>query len=234
MNAVNARTVSDNLAAPAVRAHFRNGDFASACAVVRGFQGGYTEVFWQQALIVCQVFAGKPEQAAFGLDLLRRAGHDRQSGFQRCGVERICRQCHRDRGTGLHPRRRDEMTFAIWLAAKAEIPVWLVETLEPGLLPALVNTPEMDPELRLAAAHRALRHGVLEGPELAGIYGETGRLRPKISPARWTHPRASMTTGCWPISILQRLPGLMRSDARKRCLKPGTGHVKPVDSMWSP
>ena len=171
VNAVNARTVSYNLAAPAVRAHFRNGDFASACAVVRGFQGAYTEVFWQQALIVCQVFAGMPEQAAFGLDLLREQGMTVSPAFSAAALSASAGSA-----IGIGPPEStaspDEMTFAIWLTAKAEIPVWLVETLEPGLLPALVNTPEMDPELRLAAAHRALRHGVLEGPELAGIYGK--------------------------------------------------------------
>jgi len=171
VNAVNARTVSDNLAAPAVRAHFRNGDFASACAVVRGFQGGYTEVFWQQALIVCQVFAGKPEQAAFGLDLLREQGMTVSPAFSAAALSASAGSAI-EIGAPDSTASPDEMTFAIWLAAKAEIPVWLVETLEPGLLPALVNTPEMDPELRLAAAHRALRHGVLEGPELAGIYAK--------------------------------------------------------------
>jgi len=169
VKAVNARAVPDNLAAPAVRAHFRNGDFGSGCAVVRGFEGGYTDAFWQQALIVCQVSEGKPGQAAFGLDLLREQGMTVSPAFTAAALSATEGDAIKidQPESAASP---DEMTLAIWLAAKAEVPVWLVETLDPGLLPGLVNNSGMDPDLRLAAAHRALRYGVLEGRDVAAIY----------------------------------------------------------------
>ena len=173
VNAVNARAVSDNLAVAMVRAYFRKGDFEAGCAVVRGFEGGYTKVFWQQALIVCQVSEDERDQAAFGLDLLREQGITVSPAFAAAALS-ASEGSAIDIGLPEFASPPDEMTFAIWLASKVDLPFWLVETLDPGLLPAVVNTPEMDSGLRLAAAHRALRHGVLNGSDMAGVYNKLG------------------------------------------------------------
>lgn len=169
VNAVNAGQVPDYLAAAAVRAHFSAGNLSAGCVRARDYTGGYATVFWQQALIVCQVSDGDPGQAALGLDLLREQGMevdpafaDAALGVATGGTIRIDAL---ETGATI-----DLMTFALWLAAKAELPEGLAQTLAPGLLPALVNTRDVDPELRLAAAHRALRIGVLDGPDATALY----------------------------------------------------------------
>jgi hypothetical protein len=171
VNAVNAGQVPDHLAAAAVRAHFSTGNLSAGCSRTRDYTGGYGTVFWQQTLIICQVAEGDPGQAALGLDLLREQGMqvdpafaDAALGAASGGVVQV------DASDTAGPV--DLMTFALWRAAKAELPEALAQTISPGLLPALANDGEVDPELRLAAAHRGLRLGVLLVRDVTALYGD--------------------------------------------------------------
>ncbi|MDE0780430.1 MAG: hypothetical protein OSB67_06710 [Alphaproteobacteria bacterium] len=171
VSAVSAREVPKNLTDHVVRAHFRNGNFMSGCAVARGFDGDYTDIFWQQALIVCQVSEGNTQQAAFGLDLLREQGLTVSPAFAAAALD-ISQDGAIRIGLPETVASPDSMTFALWLAGKAEMSDWLVEALDPGLLPALFGDPNVDPDLRLMSAHRALRHGVLDAADVVRIYRE--------------------------------------------------------------
>lgn len=170
VNAVNGQQVPDHLAPAAVRAYFSIGNFAAGCALVRDFKGGYGDVFWQQALIVCQVADGNPDQASLGIDLLREQGLNVDPAFTAAALTAAGGgKIKIDATAGASTV--DVMTFALWLAAKAEFPEELAQTISPGFLPALVSAPDLDPDIRLAAAHRGLRAGVLTAAEVAGVYG---------------------------------------------------------------
>lgn len=162
-------SVPEHLAEPVVRAHFSRGALEAGCAQVRGYGGGYASAFWQQALIVCQVAQGDPGQAALGLDLMREQGIlvdplFADGALQASGGGGVRITVAENRETP------DFMTLALWLAAKADIPEAMVDLLDPGMLPALLGEAKMDPEMRLAVAHRALRAGVISGPEAVTVY----------------------------------------------------------------
>jgi len=168
-NAVNANQVPDHLAAGAVRAHFSTGDFVSGCAQVRDYKGGYATAFWQQALIVCQVADGDPGQAALGLDLLREQGLAVDPAFADAALQVAGSGTIKvNLSDGATPV--DVMTSLLWLAANAELPQGVADIIAPGLLPALMTAAAGDPDLRLAAAHRALRLGVLSGEDVTALY----------------------------------------------------------------
>lgn len=167
-------TVPDHLAESAVRARFSRGALDAGCAQVRGYNGGYASAFWQQALIVCQVAQGDPGQAALGLDLMREQGIAVDDLFADAALQA-------SGGNGIKIPLPDEdetsglskpglMTLALWLAAGADIPEPWIDLLDPGLLPALLADGELDPDLRLKATHRALRAGVVSGPEAVAVY----------------------------------------------------------------
>ena len=171
-NAARAGGVPDHLAAAAVAAHFSKGVLGAGCTHVRAHEGGYASAFWQQALIVCQVAQGDAGQAALGLDLMREQGISVDPLF----AEATLNASGGDTVGIAQPENPEElsppglMTLALWLAAKAEIPDWVVDVLAPGLLSALMSSPDVDPEIRLTAAHRALRAGAMSGREIVAVY----------------------------------------------------------------
>lgn len=169
-NAANAQRVPDHLAAAAVGARFGLGNFAAGCALVRDYKGGYDDAFWQQALIVCQVADGQADQASLGIDLLREQGLNVSPAFTAAALAAAGGSKIKIDMTEA-AASVDVMTFALWLAAKAALPKDLVETIAPGLLPALVSAPDLDRDVQLAAAHRGLRAGVLTGADVARVYG---------------------------------------------------------------
>lgn len=171
VNAVNARQLPDHMAAAAVRAHFSTGNFASGCALVRDYKGGYSDVFWQQALIICQVADGNSDQASLGIDLLREQGLNIDPAFTAAALTAAGGGKIKIDATEA-AANVDVMTFALWLAAKAKFPDELAQSIAPGLLPALVSAPDLGPDMRLAVAHRGLRAGVLTGADVVRIYGD--------------------------------------------------------------
>ena len=169
-------TVPEHLAESAVRARFSRGALDAGCAQLRGYDGGYASAFWQQALIVCQVAQGDPGQAALGLDLMREQGIAvdplfADAALQASGGNGIEISLPGD-GEASELTTPDLMTLALWLAARADIPDAWIDVLDPGLLPALLADAEMDPDLRLKASHRALRAGMISGPDAVAVYRE--------------------------------------------------------------
>lgn len=172
-NSARAGVLPAHLAEATVRAHFSKGALEAGCAQVRSYNGGYASAFWQQALIVCQVAQGDARQAALGLDLMREQGIIIDPAFGEAAL--------RASGGGKieilesdDAASPDLMTLSLWLAAKADIPDWLADTIEPGFLPALMSLPELDPEMRLMVAHRALRAGTMSSGEVVAIYRALG------------------------------------------------------------
>ncbi|MEH6753143.1 MAG: hypothetical protein V7788_03100 [Alphaproteobacteria bacterium] len=173
INASNAAQVPDHLAGAAVRARFNSGNLVAGCALVRDYTGGYGNAFWQQALIICQVADGNSDQAALGIDLLREQGLQIDPAFTAAALTAAGGgKVKVDVTDAAAPV--DVMTFALWLAAKAEFPDELAQRIAPGLLPALVSVPDLDPDMRLAVAHRGLQAGILTGADVVQVYEGLG------------------------------------------------------------
>jgi len=170
--ATGGTAVPDRIAAPAVRGYFAQGDIVSGCGVADGYRGGYGDAFWQQVLIVCQVAAGNSDQAALGLDLMREQGISADPLFARLALTLS--------GGGkikLEPDEEhtpDALTLALLMASGTKLPDWLVADAPPGQLPAILSVKDLDPDVRLQAAHRALRHGVLDAAQVQDIYAGLG------------------------------------------------------------
>ncbi len=175
------RAVPDRISAPAVRAHFAQGDIASGCGLVDGYRGGFGDAFWQQVLIVCQVAAGNGDQAALGLDLMREQGVSADPLFARLALTLS--------GGGKIKLEQDEehtpdaLTLALLLASGTPLPDWLVADAPPGQLPTVLSAKDLDPGLRLQAAHRALRHGVIDAEQVQDVYSGLGASEGDIAAA---------------------------------------------------
>ncbi len=179
--ATGGTSVPDRIAAPAVRAYFAQGDIASGCGVADGYRGSYSNAFWQQALIVCQVAAGNSDHAALGLDLMREQGISADPLFARLALTLS------DSGKiELEPDEEytpDALTLALMVASGTRLPNWLVAEAPPGQLPAILSIAGLDPDIRLQAAHRALRHGVLGAAQVQDIYAGLGASEGDIAAA---------------------------------------------------
>ena len=161
--------VPDHLAGAVVRAHFAEGAIGPGCQAADGYGGDYQSVFWQQVLIVCQVASGDAGQVGLGLDLLRDQGIAVDPVFADAALAasaggEIALERRED---GVAP---DILTLALLVASGAALPGWLADDLRPGLLPALLEAANASAELKLRAAHRALRLGVVDGFRVAEVY----------------------------------------------------------------
>ncbi|MBN43082.1 MAG: hypothetical protein CL573_06305 [Alphaproteobacteria bacterium] len=169
--AVNSREVPDNIATSVVAAHFLRGDTASGCEVLDRFGGGYSELFWQKARIICQIARGKGAEASLGLDLLRDERGETDSLFQNIaytaavGLPVTADQL-------MLPSDPDILTFALMNVAEAELPDWVVGSDDPAIMRAVLASQRVDVPRKLARAHEALRSGRIGADEVAILYEE--------------------------------------------------------------
>ncbi|MGB0571657.1 MAG: hypothetical protein ACPGQM_06210 [Alphaproteobacteria bacterium] len=180
--AAHSRRVPDDLAQSIVGANFLRGDLAAGCDVLDGYEAGYVESFWQKALIVCQIAAGKGAEASLGLDLLREERGDTDEVFENIahaaavGAELTPEQLET-------PGAIDILTFAMLTVAKAELPEWMLASNDPALVRAMLRSPQLDQPRKLALAHRALQRGVVDAGDVVAVYEGLGASDDAISAA---------------------------------------------------
>jgi len=167
--AADSRRVPDHLARSIVSAYFLRGDLETGCGVLDGYEAGYAEPFWQKALIICQIAAGKGAEASLGLDLLREERGDGSGFFQNLAYATSV-------GASVSPEQletpgaADILTFALLTLSRAEMPDWMLESDDPGLVRAMLRSVQLDPTRKLALAHRALRRGQVGAGEVVAVY----------------------------------------------------------------
>lgn len=186
--AAHSRRVPDYLARSIVSAHFLRGDLAAGCDVLDGYTAGYAEPFWQKALIVCQIVAGKGAEASLGLDLLREEAGHTGAVFRNIAYAAAV-------GAALTPEQlempgaTDILTFALLSVAKTELPDCLLASNDPALVRAMLASPQLGPSRKLALAHRALRRGVVDPADVVAVYHGLGASDDAIA-AAMTEPDA--------------------------------------------
>lgn len=180
--AADSRRVPDRLAKSIVSAHFLRGDVADGCDVLGQYKGGYAEPFWQKALIICQIVAGKGAEASLGLDLLREEGSATDGVFQNI-AHAAAEGARLTPAQTETPGSADILTFAMLTVAKAALPDWMVASKDPALVRAMLASPQLDPARKLALAHRALRRGVLGAGDVVAVYDGLGASDEAIAAA---------------------------------------------------
>jgi hypothetical protein len=151
----------------AVAADAVTGNLDRACATVRQAIRGNQDVFWQKALIGCQVLDGESEEARLGIQLLAEERLPPDPVLT-AAIEAL---------PG-HPvpatltRLDDPTPLLLRLIVKARLRLArsLVISLPPDLALTLALDEAAPPATQLAAAERAARFGALSPARLAALY----------------------------------------------------------------
>jgi hypothetical protein len=145
-----------------VQSRMLSGDISGACPAVRAAIAERPAVtFWRQALVICQMAAGENDQAALSLDLLLEGGES--EAFAALAEPASSGQTPRAAPTPLD--------LALLQVTRQPLSRDFVERVGLDLLPSIARAPDVDPDLRLLAAERAVAAGALDPQVLAEIYG---------------------------------------------------------------
>ncbi len=179
-----SRIDDEGLARSRVEANFLGADNNAACIETKALIHRYHDVFWQKALIFCQLVDGKHEEAEMGLSLLRDQGDGKDAAFFALA----------DRLGGNHAAKiaalaqPTPLLLAMLATAKEGLPADSARSFETATIRTLAVSNLAPPELRLAAAERAGAIGLLDASELGAVYDKvalsTADLANPIAKAR--------------------------------------------------
>jgi hypothetical protein len=141
-------------------------DYANACSLVRSQVQRFTDVSWQRALVFCQALNGEHARAQLGLDLLREQGGEDDAAFRRL----IAALNDDPRAKVDSLANPDPIHLAMLRAARQPIPANAGNASSLAVLRTIATSPNAPTELRLAAAEKAERAGVLGTETLAQLY----------------------------------------------------------------
>ncbi|RMD63880.1 MAG: hypothetical protein D6826_03820 [Alphaproteobacteria bacterium] len=152
------------------------GQSDDACRLVRSrIAERHTDVYWQQALVYCQLVAGATDMAMLGLDILR----DQEAG-NRTAQEQDDEALFfalADRMLGLDVPVPDvpagalsPLHLVMFRASGTPIPRRGLDDAPPGLLFAIARAPDIEPEVRVVAAEEACLRGLIDGAALGAVY----------------------------------------------------------------
>ncbi|MFQ5347170.1 MAG: hypothetical protein ACE5ED_04920 [Rhodothalassiaceae bacterium] len=152
------------------------GDYAGACEIAGEAVGNSGAADWLRILAMCAALEGDRGGTDFRLSLLSDAGESKPA-FTRL-VERLLVEIEGGNpAPGAEesdlPPALDPLVFALARLTRTPISDKLALDAPPLLLGALVEMPDLAPDLRLRLARRALEAGLIDGlglaPLLAGI-----------------------------------------------------------------
>lgn len=149
------------------------GDYDAACMTADEAIADSGAAYWLQVLAICEALQGNRSGTYFRLSLLEESGES-SSAFSAL-VEALLSEIE---GTSpsLPPdilgqaERLGPVLFSLSRLTQAAIPERLALTAEPLVLDALVELPDLSPEVHLAVAERAVGRGLLRGETLREIY----------------------------------------------------------------
>lgn len=143
---------------------FLRRDFQSACrAVNSGIQLQPDDVFWNEAMIACQLVNGEEAAAMLGLDLLREQGEPDPTFVAL--AEALA-------GYGSPPQVESltPLKLAMLSQLGEDLPLASLQDAKPALLAAVARAPNLDSVSRVTVGEVAAHMGVLPGGELAELY----------------------------------------------------------------
>jgi hypothetical protein len=141
-------------------------DYANACSLVRSQVARFTDLNWQRALVFCQALNGEHARAQLGIDLLREQGGEDDVTFRRL----IAALSDDPRAKVDSLANPEPIHLAMLRAARQQIPANAGGATSLAVLRTIATSPNAATELRLAAAEKTERAGVLATETLAQLY----------------------------------------------------------------
>ncbi|MFV1852933.1 MAG: antifreeze glycopeptide [Thalassospira sp.] len=138
-----------------------------ACSAIEGYGASYDEQFWLKAAAMCAFYANDPTSAAFSVDLVREMGGEGDATF--FGLVGAIRS-----GSAANPELLSELRpidIALLAIAKQSIPTSQLEFGNAAAIIGMVNANATATDVRLEAARKAEKLGLISSDQLAGIYG---------------------------------------------------------------
>ena len=166
LRVVPERNTDETIQRARVEAHLVAGNADAACASVRRVvsQGKQT-IYWQKALVFCQIHAGEMAGAALGVGLLREQSAGDEDNF-------IALAEAASGGASDIPAIGNPSVFELSMLQRLETPPadGSLEEDHPGMLFAMSRSESLPLEQRIEVAERAVALGVLPTEDLAGLY----------------------------------------------------------------
>ena len=141
-------------------------DNAGACNTVRGQIARFNGLYWQRALVFCQVLANEHDRAQLGLSIMHEQQAPEDAAFDRL----VAKLSGDARATVDKLPAPTPLHLAMMRAANLPLPAEVAQTSDPVVLRMVATSPNASPELRLAAAERAEALGGISADTLAQMY----------------------------------------------------------------
>lgn len=138
-----------------------------ACSTIESYGASYDEQFWLKAAAMCAFYANDPTSAAFSVDLVREMGGEGDATF--FGLVGAIRS-----GSAANPELLSELRpidIALLAVAKQSIPTSQLESGNAAAIIGMVNANATATDVRLEAARKAEKLGLISSDQLADIYG---------------------------------------------------------------
>lgn len=181
------------------------GDNAGACALIGNAVRDDDDPFWLKGLTFCRALRDERATARLAVDLLRELGETGDEAFFM-----LVRALTGDETARIESLiEASPLHLAMMRAANIPIPADAVPGAPPAVLRAIAAAPNAAPEVRLDAAERAARAGVLPAETVARIYSG---LEFEPAAVERAIKIAERVSGAWANAILYRF-GRGRTEA---------------------
>lgn len=142
------------------------GRINEACGAIKSYSASFEDMFWLKAAAMCAFHDNDPTSAAFSVDLVREmAGENDATFFGLVAAIRSGSAVNPDLLSDLRP-----IDIALLAIAKQSIPASQLETGNAAAIIGLTNAAATPTDMRLEAARKAEKLGLISADTLADIY----------------------------------------------------------------
>ncbi len=168
LRVVPERNADEAIQRARVEAYLLAGNADQACRSVRNVVGqGEQGLYWQKALVFCQIHAGEMAGAALGVGLLREQSSGDEDSF-------IALAEAASGGASDIPVIGNPSVFELSILQRldASLTDETAQEIHPGMLFAMARSPDLDLERRIEVAEEAVALGVLPAADLGRLYSQ--------------------------------------------------------------
>ncbi len=159
------------LAQAEVNALMIAGKLDDACAAIDGYSNNFDDIFWLKAAVMCALHANDRTSASFSTDLVREMeGETDKTFFGLVSAIRNGSAPSQDILNSLNTLR--PIDIALLEIAKQSIPTNQLETGNAAAILGMINARATSTDVRLEAARKAEKLGLIEAAQLCKIYSD--------------------------------------------------------------
>ncbi len=166
LRVVPERNADEAIQRARVEAYLLAGNADQACRSVRNVVGqGKQSLYWQKALVFCQIHAGEMAGAALGVGLLREQSSGDEDTF-------IALAEAASGGASDIPVVGNPSVFELSILQRLDVSLAdeTAQEIHPGMLFAMARSPDLELERRIEVAEEAVALGVLPAADLGQLY----------------------------------------------------------------